>query len=172
MTYEYKLYVKVDESTTANFQITLGYVSDKKDTQVAEIVDGKIFMDGFQVNTVEEDVYNDAKEVASENSRIVILTPADATEEDSDNADNNNENEDNNFFGENWWYLIPTLITAIAVLLAVGTFLFRKIKFEKHITKKNTSYARDMSIKNQRNKIVAQKAAKVDNITDGETQNN
>ena len=171
MTYEYKLYVKVDESTTANFQITLGYVSDKKDTQVAEIVDGKIFMDSFQVNTVEEDVYNDAKEVASENSRIVILTPADATEEDSDNADNNNENEDNNFFGENWWYLIPTLITAFAILFALTTFLLRRVKFDKHITKKHTSYARDMRLKNQQNKIVAQKAAKVDNIVD-EPKNN
>ena len=99
---------------------------------------------------------------------MLILTPTAATE---DNHKDTNTTVDNSFFGENWWFLVPTLITAIALFLAIATFLFRKVKFEKHITKKHTSYARDMRLKNQQNKIVAQKAAKVDNVTD-ETKGN
>ena len=49
--------------------------------------------------------------------------------------------------------------------------MLRKIKFDRHIVKKTTSYARDMRLKNQHNKIVAQKAAKVDNVVDDSKNN-
>ena len=101
----------------------------------------------------------------------MILSASEETEEKEEDTDTSSSSG-NNFFNENWWYLIPTLITAAAVLLAVAAFLFHRIKFDKHITKKNTSYARDMRIKNERNKIVAQKTAKVDNVTDDKTQHN
>ena len=95
-----------------------------------------------------------------------------ATEEETEKEEEpTNPAEENNFFGENWWFLIPSLITAVALLLGIIAFLLRKIKFDRHIVKKTTSYARDMRMKNQQNKIVAQKAAKVDNVTD-EPQNN
>ncbi|MBQ7973452.1 MAG: hypothetical protein IJ295_00650, partial [Clostridia bacterium] len=112
--------------------------------------------------------YNLIKEATDSDSRIKLLTVASQEETEEDTS---TETTDNNFFGENWWYLIPSLITAFALLLGITAFLLRKIKFDKHITKKTTSYARDMRLKNQRNKIVAQKAAKVDNVTD-EPQNN
>ena len=164
LTYNYKLYVKATESTTTNLQITLGALDD--DSIVAN---GNIFIDQIKINTIEETDYNDAKELASDNSRMLVLSQS-TTDEDDNDSDSNSDG-DNSFFGENWWYLIPTLITALALLIALVTFLFRRIKFDKHITKKNTSYARDMQLKNQRNKIVAQKATKVDNVTD-ETKGN
>ena len=165
LTYNYKLYVKVTEATTANLQITLGSIANDES---ANNTNGKIFISDIKVNTIEEVDYNDAKELASNNASMLILTPTAATE---DNHKDTNTTVDNSFFGENWWFLVPTLITAIALFLAIATFLFRKVKFEKHITKKHTSYARDMRLKNQQNKIVAQKAAKVDNVTD-ETKGN
>ena len=96
------------------------------------------------------------------------MTVAEADDEATDDTD---ESGQNNFFGENWWYLIPTLITAIAILIAVASFLWRRLKFDKHVTANNTTYARDVKIKNTHKKIVAQKSAKVDNIKD-ETSNN
>ena len=162
---DYKLYLKVADSTTPNFQITLGSTEDT----TANVV-GTVTINSITVNQLEEADYNDAKENAAlSGSNKLFLTPSTATDEEATTDDN--QTEDNSFFGQNWWYLIPTLITAIAVLLAITAFLLRKIKFEKHITKKNTSYARDMRLKNQHNKIVAQKAAKVDNVND-ETHNN
>ncbi len=165
LTYEYKLYLQVDkEITSTNLQITLGDIDNGRK-------DGNIFITKIEVNSIDETTYNDAKEVAANSdSRMLILSPAAATEETEETTEETST--DNSFFGENWWYLIPTLITAIALLLAIATFLFHRIKFDKHITKKHTSYARDMRLKNQRNKIVAQKAAKVDNVTDDEAQNN
>ncbi len=159
---DYKLYIHPSEGATAvNFQVTVGYVGD--DTDTAPIADGNIFISSIEINSIDEDDFNNAKENATSDSRLKVLSLAEENDDDNDIVYNE---PDNNFFGENWWYLIPTLITAIALLLAIATFLFRKIKFEKHITKKTTSYARDMRMKNQHNKIVAQKAAKVDNVTD------
>ncbi len=169
MTYAYKLYLHIENETQVNFQITLGYVADDDDEDTNQIAEGRIFISSIQVNSINEDEYNDAETMANDDSRMLMLSPADATEEDEEETVT--EPEDDNFFGKNWWFLIPTLITAISLLLAIITFLLRKIKFERHITKKHTSYARDMRLKNQQKKIVAQKSAKVDNITD-DTQNN
>ena len=172
LTAEYKLLIHADDVNTTKFQITLGYVADENDDEsTVKVVDGEIFISAITVNKIEETEFDDAKTAANtDGSRVMVLSASEETEEEENT--NNSNADDSNFFNENWWYLVPTLITAAAVLLAVAAFLFRKIKFEKHITKKNTSYARDMLIKKERNKIVAQKAAKVDNITDDKTQSN
>lgn len=167
----YKLYLQPsDTATSVNIQITLGYVAKDDDDEEdgAHNLNGEIFISGIKINSITEDAFDLAKEKASNDDTIKILS--ESTEDDNNDTDNNGSNGGNNFFGENWWYLVPSLITALALLLAMGTFLFRKIKFDKHITKKTTSYARDMQLKNQQNKIVAQKAAKVDNVSD-EPQN-
>lgn len=166
----YKIYLQAkDGATTVNFQITLGYVNENDKTDVSTLADGDIFISNIKFSDISEDEYNLAKETATNNPRIKFLTTVNQNE-NNDNNDTEGSN-DNNFFGENWWYLLPSLITALALLLGIMAFLLRKIKFDKHITKKHTSYARDMRLKNQKNKIVAQKATKVDNITD-EPQNN
>ena len=170
--FAYKLYLQPSsDATSVNLQITLGYVAadDEDDDDAVKLADGEIFISSINVTSITEDEFNDVKNNADDNDRIKILS---LSEEDDSNSDTADDDTNNNFWdalNENWWYLVPTLITAIALLLAIGTFLFRKVKFEKHITKKTTSYARDMQLKNQRNKIVAQKAAKVDNVID-ETQ--
>lgn len=169
LTYEYKLYLHVENDTQTNFQITLGN-TNKNNEDITPLA-GDIFIKNIKVNTIDETEYEDIKTMAAnnQNTRMLVLSPASETEEDDDT--DNSSTPDNSFFGQNWWYLIPTLITAIALFLAIATFLFRKIKFDKHITKKNTSYARDMRLKNQQNKIVAQKATKVDNVVN-ETKGN
>jgi len=42
-----------------------------------------------------------------------------------------------------WWYVVPTIIMAAAVLIALAGFLLRKYKFKVHIQKHHTSYASD-----------------------------
>lgn len=166
---QYKLYLEPSDNTTAvNLQITLGHVSNDDDDEIT-IANGEILINNITINAITQDEYNLAKNQANKNHRMKILSLSDTT--DTDDGETTDTTTDNNFFGENWWYLIPTLITAFALLLALTAFLFRKIKFDKHITKKTTSYARDMRLKNQQNKIVAQKAVKVDNVID-ESQNN
>ena len=167
LTYTYKLYLQAkDGATSVNLQITLGNVNEDDNTQK----EGKIFIENIQVKEITEDEFNFAKENAVNDERMKVLSVLDENETEENNSEDNYK-EDGNFFGENWWYLLPSLITAIALFLGVIAFLWRKIKFDKHITKKHTSYARDMRLKNQRNKLVAQKATKVDNITD-ESQSN
>ena len=166
----YKIYIRPSsDATTVNLQVTLGYVPNDDD-DTAEDLYGEIFIRNIEINSITVDDYNTAKANASKDARIKILSLSEATDDNND-TDTTTNSSFWDSFNDNWWYLVPTLITAVALLLAVGTFLFRKIKFDRHITKKTTSYARDMRLKNQQNKIVAQKAVKVDNVTD-EPQNN
>ena len=167
-TMEYKLYLQPSSTlATTNLQITLGIVStDNAETATTA---GNIFIQSIKLKKISEEQYELVKANANNDNRIQILS---ATEEETEKEEEpTNTAEENNFFGENWWFLIPSLITAVALLLGIIAFLLRKIKFDRHIVKKTTSYARDMRMKNQQNKIVAQKAAKVDNVTD-EPQNN
>lgn len=157
---DYKLYLQVADTTAPLFQIILGSTDEDATAMVGEIT-----INSITVTNIQDADYTAAQETADEHSLFLTQTKVEE-EENNDNGSNGGS-----FFGENWWYLVPTLITAIAALLAITAFLFRKIKFDKHITKKNTSYARDMRLKNQQKKIVAQKAAKVDNVID-ETHGN
>lgn len=163
LTNEYKMYVKIEETTTIYLQITLGHVANNENENTVAIADGNVFISDIKIKNIDETAYNDAQTNVADNSRILVLTPAAETEEETNAEDTS---EDVNPWNENWWYLIPTIITALAILIAITAFLLHKIKFDKHIIKKHTSYARDMRLKNQHNKIVAQKATKVDNIKD------
>ena len=157
----YNFYYQAAETTTLNLLITLG--SKEANTYC----DGYIYVTELTFTSITDAEYNLAVKNLGENDKVVKVS--EATEEPTDTAD---ESDPNNFFGENWWYLIPTLITAIAIVLAVASFLWRRLKFNNHVTAKNTTYARDMQIKNTHKKIVAQKSAKVDNIKDETPHNN
>lgn len=161
----YKLYLQAGESaTTINFQVTLGITADEEVT-----TSGDILIKSIKLTKITEDQFNLAQTNADSDSRLKVLS---ATEEETEEEDEPVDTSDeNNFFGENWWFLIPSLITGVALLLGITAYMLRKIKFDRHIVKKTTSYARDMRLKNQQNKIVAQKATKVDNVVD-ESQNN
>ena len=159
-TSEYQLFLQATaDLASTNLTITLG--STKED----EHLDGSIHLVQVTVANITEDEYNLANEKKSD--KVVIMTIPDTTP-DTDTGDNRN---DNNFFGENWWYLIPSLITALAIILAIICYFVRKIKFDRHITKKTSSYARDVKLQTTTKKIVAEKTAKVDNVVD-ETPHN
>jgi len=165
-TKEYKLYLQAgDATTTVKIQTTLGITANEDIT-----TNGEIFIKNIELNKIEKEEFDLAKTNSEHNNCIKILTASE--EQDTEEEEEETTTADqNDFFGENWWFLIPSLITAIALFLGIAAFLLRKIKFDRHIVKKTTSYARDMRLKNQQNKIVAQKAAKVDNVVD-ESKNN
>ena len=151
----YNFYCQPTDTTTLNFLVTLG--SKEANTYY----DGNIYLTNLTVTNITEADYNLATKNLGDHDKVVKVSEANDDEPTTDD-----ESDPNNFFGENWWYLIPTLITAVAILIAVASFLWRRLKFDKHVTAKNTTYARDMQLKNTQKKIVAQKSAKVDNIKD------
>lgn len=160
----YNFYCQATSTTTTlNLLVTLG----SKD--VTAFNDGHLYITALTVTEMTETDYNLATKNLSANDKLVkVATATDDKPTDNDS----NDSDKNNFFGENWWYLIPTLITAIAIVLAVFSFLWRRTKFNKHITHQTTTYARDMQLKDTHKKIVAEKSAKVDNIKDETSHNN
>lgn len=159
----YNFYCHPTDAATMKFLVTLG----SKEANTYH--DGNLYLTALTFTSLEETDYNLAVKNLGDHDQVIKVA---ATTTDEPTTDDNTNNDANNFFGENWWFLIPTLITALAVILAVISFLWHRLKFDKHVTNKNTSYARDMKLKTTHKKIVAEKPAKVDNITDETPHNN
>ncbi len=159
----YNFYCHPTDAATMKFLVTLG----SKEANTYH--DGNLYLTALTFTSLEETDYNLAVKNLGDHDQVIKVA---ATTTDEPTTDDNTNNDANNFFGENWWFLIPTIITALAVILAVISFLWHRLKFDKHVTNKNTSYARDMKLKTTHKKIVAEKPAKVDNITDETPHNN
>lgn len=166
--HDYTLYIlATDDTTTLNFLINLGLAEDADAD--AEQCDGQIYLTNLTISSINEQDYDLAGKLNDARIKVLTASNADDTTDTDDIIDDDSGN--NNFWGENWWYMVPTLITALAIVLALVAYFMRKIKFDKHITNKTTTYARDVKIKNNRKKIVAEKSTKVDNVTDATPRN-
>jgi hypothetical protein len=162
---EYSLFFLADEKATEiMLKIDIGLadtLDDDGNFVEANYGDGNIYIQKLEFVKIEEGDYNTAQTAVEEGDTTIAVVTVQATEEEEEETVTpDNFVEDSNFFGQNWWYLIPTLITAIAIVVAVAGYLFRKLKFNKHITRKGTSYARDIKIEKARKNIKAVKVAK------------
>jgi hypothetical protein len=163
----YTLYFYNETAGTITLLVRLGTYTTEDDGNITyQIADGSVYITKIDLTTVTEDVYNAKKEAAEDDSLITILTASSAVTTTDPITETETE-EENDIFGKNWWYLIPSVITAVAIVVGLAGFLLRRLRFNRHITQKGTSYARDVRIEKARKKIVAAKAAKADNITDG-----
>lgn len=155
----YTLYFEATADTTqTNFTVLLG------SQKVNEFANAQLFIGSFDLESITEVIYDQAVKQGNNDYRAVLT--ADTDDGDSDTTTDDDNDDDDDFwenFWSNWWFLIPSLITAVAIILAVIAFFIHRIKFDKHITTKTTSYARDVKMKTNKKKIVAEQSAKVDN---------
>ena len=145
----YTIYYKPSEATSANLHIAL--ISDAAETQGSAIVYDVKF------ETATEDDYNLAKdmidaedydlnedkvmiaEVASEDGEEDDSTEEETPEEDKEETPSNNE-------GFSWLLLASTLITGLAILVALVGLTLKKVKIKKIERKKQASYDRKSSL--------------------------
>lgn len=136
---EYALYINPTSATSSAFVLSLG------DTDA--LTAGSVYMTAPVLTTFDaQSAYDEdmsafrsahtADNVLEITSPVVEEDEDDTTTDDSDSADIN-------------WYIIPSLITALAVIIAlVGTFV-RKFKFKKRSKVKTSSYDRDLTVLRQ-----------------------
>lgn len=164
----YTIYFEAtSETTQTNFTVLLG------SQEANELAEAKLYLSKFTLEDVDDIVYEQAVKQGDSDYRAVFT--ADTDDDGDDTITDDDDDNGNNFwqgFWSNWWFLVPSLITALAILLAVIAFFIHKIKFDKHITTKTTSYARDVKMKTNQKKIVAEQSAKVDNSITDEAQDN
>jgi hypothetical protein len=165
---DYTLYFYNSTAMELTLKIDLGKIDDPDDEDEQNLVPAKIYITKLELTAIEEDEFTTAKEevdaaAAAEDTTItkaILTTQAETEETPAGEVKEPDLAAESDFFGKNWWYLIPTLITAIAIVTALAGYLFRKLKFNRHITMKGTSYARDVKIEEARKNIKAVKAVK------------
>ncbi len=130
----YTFYVKPNADTTTYLQLSLGAEN--------ALTKGSVFFTNIKFDdaiTAEE--YSAVKET----NIIKILKVEEAKKDDSNTETNKNSNNSSN---SSWIFLIPGLLTAAAILIALVGILARKVKW-KNLFKKKTKTAYD------RNKTVS-----------------
>jgi len=125
----YSIYFKSTETANANFEFSL--ISD------AEDVYGTAFITDINWSTSDEDTYT-LNENSSENGKTIFTTATTVEEEEEEEEETDDEEDTSTTDSDFNWLLIPSLIMAAAVVIAVVGALIRKIKFGKKQLKKPT----------------------------------
>lgn len=130
----YTFYIKAESELTTYLELSLGNADVK--------AKGDVFFGNIElVEDVTADEFNAVKDTAT----VKVLktqTKTEDKEEDKEPAENNNQNNSNNA----WLYLIPSLLTAAAILIAVVGIAVRKIKWKKPTKKSKTAYDRNKTV--------------------------
>lgn len=152
---EYAFYINPDSDTTPILTLSLGSSNAK--------TSGMVFMTNPVIETFdsEDDFESDMvtfKQVNTVNNVLSVTEPI-VDEDDDDTTDNEDENNIN-------WVVIPSLITALAVIIAVAGTMIRKVKFNKTKKVKATEYDRQKTVVRQmyRRQAIEQRDAKIKSL--------
>lgn len=130
----YTFYLSPDGSTTTNLELSLGNENN--------LSAGYAFFDEVTFATIEESEYLAAQNAES-NDKVIILNQV--------NPDNET-NTGNEFTGSEWdWVIVPSLLTALAIIIALVGAMIRQFKFTKK-PKIKTSYDRRKTLEVDLNK--------------------
>ena len=135
---EYEIYIGVDTSATANLVFSMG----------SEFTGcfGRALLGNIQLSEIEENEFS-----ASSNSSTTLKVETVATEDEE--PEEVKEKSGNNFS----WVYIPTILTFLAIVVAVvGVFVRRNIKFKKRVKTGRAEYDRDTTVMQNKYRRLAQ----------------
>lgn len=130
----YTFYVKPNADTTTYLELSLG----SEDA----LTKGSVFFTNLSFDdTITKEEYNAVKET---NLIKVVKAEETKSEEEEDSTETTSKN---NTSKTSWMFLIPGLLTAGAILIALVGFLARKIKWKNPFKKKSkTAYDRNKTV--------------------------
>ena len=128
----YTFYIQ-GSSLTTYLELSLG--SEESKTNGAAFFGNVVFDD-----SVSESEYNSA--VETENVKVV---KAETTNTETETTPDNDKTS-NKISKTTWIYLIPSLLTGLAIIIAIVGFAVRKIKWKKPTKKSKTAYDRNKTV--------------------------
>ena len=130
----YTIYLKPEANKTTYLQLSLG--------SAEALTKGCVFFTNIAFDdTITEEDFNAV--IESETTKIFTSATTSTEEEDKEETENKNSSESQT----NWLFIIPSLLTVLALLIAIVGFLMRKIKFKNPFKKKSkTSYDRNKTV--------------------------
>lgn len=129
----YTFYISAKKEITTYLEFSIGSEN--------ALTKGDVFF-GNVVFT--EDVTKDEYDNAVASSALKVIT--NAADEETEKEDNKETSKDNQSNKNVWLYLIPSLLTAAAIVIAVIGIAARKIKWKKPVKKTKTSYDRNKTV--------------------------
>ncbi|MBQ7351937.1 MAG: hypothetical protein IJW59_03665 [Clostridia bacterium] len=125
----YSIYVNLNEALTSKIALGLGYTDEQ--------TSGEVLFDNLKITKIEsEEIYKEEISEINPNKLNTIATfinytaPSDAPADESEPWENNFD-----------WLLVPSIITALAIIISVVGFYVRKINFNRK-PKIKTNYDR------------------------------
>ena len=128
---QYTIYVKAlkDLDVNVKFAISSDSISNT----------GSAVFDSFMYETITEEIYNTQKQNPINTALFVETeTEDDTTEDDTTDTPSNNQ--------VMIWYLIPSILFAIALILALVAYAMKKVKIKKPDSKKKGNYDREQTL--------------------------
>ncbi len=133
---KYSFYISAvsDASLTSTITISLG--SEENPAQ------GYLFVDSITIETIETEEYNKVK---ADEFNVKTVAKVAVTDEDTDSNTSTNDAP-----AVNYWILIPSIILAITLIIAIIGIAMRKLNFRlpKFNRNKKSDYNRDLSLNN------------------------
>lgn len=130
----YTFYINPTDDTTTYLQFYLGSSS--------ALVTGDVFFGGI---TFEDEGIDTLFDSVIEDGRTLKLQTTTETTDDEEEETTDDENNG----GVNWLYILPSLVFALAIIIAVVGILVRKVKWKKPTKKSKTEYDRNRTVSKQ-----------------------
>lgn len=129
---EYAIYVNSTSAKTINLKFTLNSQNETA---------GLLFIDNFNITELSKEDYSTVvtSQKLENKDNILIIGSTDIKEDE----EKDNKTEPKNDFN---WIIIPSLITALALIIAIVGFSVRRINFKKWQKKKVTEYDRKKTL--------------------------
>ncbi|MBQ8845211.1 MAG: hypothetical protein IJ008_04290 [Clostridia bacterium] len=159
----YTLYFFTEETVLS--QLYFAFVSDDEITAGEAIVyDLHLYNSETNSDIISADIYNEAKDAQEDkdydinsSTKYVASLSEDENEKPEEETEKTEE-EDSKKSSTNFnWLIIPTLITALAIIIAVVGTVLKKIKIKKIEIKKKESYDRKSTVHRNAIRIKAEK---------------
>ena len=126
----YTIYVQAAKEAKTNLRFAVKTI----DTETS----GFVFFDNFKMTEISESIYTSSASEYSEDTTKKFIKTEETEEEDKE--------EDDNGKGQFDFLLIPSLITGLAVIIAVVGASLRRIRFKKWTKKKQAEYDRNKTL--------------------------
>ena len=150
---KYTIYVYAQSNMNVNVNLSMG------NAQYPTL--GYAFFDNVQVAPITADVYN-AVDASAPN---VLLTTAQTAADTGENPGGNTPGGSNSA-NSSWWLLIPTIIIAVALIVALVGWIIRKIDFKFPTRRKPHEYDRKGTLQEEvvKRELAEQRKAKLAEI--------
>lgn len=143
-----EIFYKATSSDTPNLVIKL--VTDCEDTFGTALISNLTFQ------TVEEHDYQSAL-TTSDTEHVFVAKNNVVEDEDEDEDSDSSDSDTDSSSSDNTWLIVPSLITGVALILAVIGYALRQVKIKKIEKVRKESYDRKLAVNHDAILVVAQK---------------